>query len=353
MKNKRMFSLVSIFYKETFRNGFEVFFTLLLPVLLMFLFGIIFGTETDQSVEYKLGIAGNFGEGIVEALPYQVLIFEDKNSLSQALESDQIDMGIIIVENNQITFVQKGTDINNQSNIFLKLKLQSLLKKYFIGMDEDYINAEFVETPIGESQENSLDFILTGVIGLSLLSGGMFSMINVFGRYRKLGTIKRLKASPMKPIELTLSASSTKLFLNLISMFIIVFLGKIIFDSSLTFNWSLLVIVFFTSSIGMMGFGILLLLLFKEPSVTIEIASILYVVMTFFSGVYFPVEFLPTSVRWVSNILPVKYVVDLIRYTGNIKQIGLNAFVIINLVLFVGGLFLLFVSSEIFLKEEK
>jgi len=220
-------------------------------------------------------------------------------------------------------------------------------------MNEDYINAEFVETPIGESQENFLDFILTGVIGLSLLSGGMFSMINIFGRYRKLGTIKRLKASPMKPIELTLSASSTKLFLNLVSMFIIVFLGKIIFDSSLTFNWSLLVIVFFTSSIGMMGFGILLLLLFKEPSVTIEIASILYFAMTFFSGVYFPVEFLPSSVRWVGNILPVKYVVDLVRYTGNIKQISLNAFVIINLVLFVGGLFLLFVSSEVFFERRE
>ncbi|KUK14937.1 MAG: ABC-2 type transporter [Petrotoga mobilis] len=348
-----MFSLVSIFYKETFRNGFEVFFTLLLPVLILLLFGIVFGLEIDQSVEYKLGIAGNYEEGIVEDLPYQVLFFEDKNSLSQALESDQIDMGIIMVENNQITFVQTETDINNRSNIFLKLKLQSLLKKNFVGMNEDYINVEFVETTIGESQENTLDFILTGVIGLSLLSGGMFSMINVFGRYRKLGTIKRLKASPMKPIEFTLSASFTKLFLNLISMFIIVFLGKTIFDLSLTFNWGLLVIVFFTSSIGMMGFGILLLLLFKEPSVTIEIASILYVAMTFFSGVYFPVEFLPSSVRWVSNILPVKYVVDLIRYTGNIKQISLNAFVIINLVLFVEGLFLLFVSSEVFLKEEK
>jgi len=348
-----MFSLVSIFYKETFRNGFEVFFTLLLPVLILLLFGIVFGLGIDQSVEYKLGIAGNYEEGIVEDLPYQVLFFEDKNSLSQALESDQIDMGIIIVENNQITFVQKETDINNQNNIFLKLKLQSLLKKYFVGMNEDYINVEFVETPIGESQENTLDFILTGVIGLSLLSGGMFSMINVFGRYRKLGTIKRFKASPMKPIEFTLSASSTKLFLNLISMFIIVFLGRIIFDSNLAFDWGLLVIVFFTSSIGMMGFGILLLLLFKEPSVTIEIASILYVAMTFFSGVYFPVEFLPSSVRWISNILPVKYVVDLIRYTGNIKQISLNAFVIINLVLFVEGLFLLFVSSEVFLKEEK
>ncbi|PNR95190.1 ABC transporter permease [Petrotoga olearia] len=353
MKNKRMFSLVSIFYKETFRNGFEVFFTLLLPVLILLLFGIVFGLEIDQSVEYKLGIAGNFEEGIVEDLPYQVLFFEDKNSLSQALESDQIDMGIIMVENNQITFVQTEADINNRSNIFLKLKLQSLLKKNFVGMNEGYINVEFVETTIGESQENTLDFILTGVIGLSLLSGGMFSMINVFGRYRKLGTIKRLKASPMKPIEFTLSASFTKLFLNLISMFIIVFLGKTIFDLSLTFNWGLLVIVFFTSSIGMMGFGILLLLLFKEPSVTIEIASILYVAMTFFSGVYFPVEFLPSSVRWISNILPVKYVVDLIRYTGNIKQISLNAFVIINLVLFVGGLFLLFVSSEVFLKEEK
>ncbi|MFY9126387.1 MAG: ABC transporter permease, partial [Defluviitoga tunisiensis] len=145
----------------------------------------------------------------------------------------------------------------------------------------------------------------------------------------------------------------SKLFLNLISMFIIIILGGVLFNLNFYFNWLSLFCVFISSSIGMMGLGVLLLLIFKDPAVTSEVATILYVAMTFFSGVYFPIEFLPKSIRWISNLLPVKYVTDLIRFSGNIKQITLNNFIVINLVLFISGSVLMFISSKVFLKEEK
>ncbi|MFA7569417.1 MAG: ABC transporter permease [Defluviitoga tunisiensis] len=355
MKNKRMFSLISIFSKETFRNWMEVFFTLLLPILLLLLFGTIFGTEaSSNNDEYQIAIVGDVDETITNLIPYQVVFLDDKNSITKALDQNQVDLGLIINdENKEITFVQKEPDMNDQSTIFIKLELQNILKKHYAGIKEDFINIEFIETSIGASPENSLDFIITGVIALSLLSGGMFSMINVFGRYKKYGLIKRFLASPVKPLEFTLSASISKLFLNLISMFIIIILGGVLFNLNFYFNWLSLFCVFISSSIGMMGLGVLLLLIFKDPAVTSEVATILYVAMTFFSGVYFPIEFLPKSIRWISNLLPVKYVTDLIRFSGNIKQITLNNFIVINLVLFISGSVLMFISSKVFLKEEK
>ncbi|MFY9125952.1 MAG: ABC transporter permease, partial [Defluviitoga tunisiensis] len=183
MKNKRMFSLISIFSKETFRNWMEVFFTLLLPILLLLLFGTIFGTEaSSNNDEYQIGIVGDVDETITNLIPYQVVFLDDKNSITKALDQNQVDLGLIINdENKEITFVQKEPDMNDQSTIFIKLELQNILKKHYAGIKEDFINIEFIETSIGASPENSLDFIITGVIALSLLSGGMFSMINVFG----------------------------------------------------------------------------------------------------------------------------------------------------------------------------
>jgi len=354
MKNRRMFSLISIFTKDTFRNWMEVFFTLLLPVLLLLLFGTIFGTEASSGTkEYKIGIVGDVDETIINSIPYKVVFFEDKNSITMALNENIINIGLLLNhENNELTFIQKEPDMNDESIIFIKLELQNILKKYYAGIKEDFINVEFIETSIGENQENPLDFIITGVIGLSLLSGGMFSMINVFGRYKKNGLIKRFLASPIKPFEFTLSASVSKLFFNFISMFIIIILGKYLFSLNYNFNWLSLFCVFISSSIGMMGLGLLLLLIFKDPAIASEAATILYVAMTFFSGVYFPIEFLPKAIRWISNFLPVKYVADLIRFSGNIKQMTLNNFLVINLILFVIGFFLIFVSSKVFLKEE-
>lgn len=353
VKNKRMYSLFTIFYKETFRNWMELLFTLILPILLLLLFGTIFGTESSQNYNYTVGISGNIDNKLVGLIPYNVHIFEEKLFVSKALEEGKIDIGLFLEENNEITFIQKESELTNQSLIFLKLELQNIIKKYLSGVDEDFIKIDFMRTSTGQYEENPLDYILTGVIALSLLSGGMFSMIIVFGRYKKLGLIKKLKTSPMKPLEFTLSASSTKLILNFISLIIIIILAKFAFNLGFDFNWIYLILVFISSSIGMMGFGVLLLLLFKEPSVTSEVASLLYVVMTFFAGVYFPIEFLPSSVRWISNFMPVKYVVDSVRFSAGIEQITFNNFLTINLVLLFGGILLLFLTSKFFLKEEK
>ncbi|PNR94859.1 ABC transporter permease [Petrotoga sp. 9PWA.NaAc.5.4] len=353
VKNKRMYSLFTIFYKETFRNWMELFFTLLLPILLLLLFGTIFGTESSQNYKYTVGISGNIDNRLIELIPYNVHIFEEKLLVSKALEEGKIDIGLFLAENNEITFIQKESEITNQSLIFLKLELQNIIKKYLSGVNEDYIKIDFIRTSTGQYEENPLDYILTGVIALSLLSGGMFSMIIVFGRYKKLGLIKKLKTSPMKPLEFTLSASSTKLILNFISLIIIIILARFAFNLRFDFNWVYLILVFVSSSIGMMGFGVLLLLLFKEPSVTSEVASLLYVAMTFFAGVYFPIEFLPISVRWISNFLPVKYVVDSVRFSAGIEQITFNNFLTINIILFTSGILLLFFSSKFFLQGER
>lgn len=126
--------------------------------------------------------------------------------------------------------------MNDQSTIFIKLELQNILKKHYAGIKEDFINIEFIETSIGASPENSLDFIITGVIALSLLSGGMFSMINVFGRYKKYGLIKDFGIS-CKTFRIYFISFNIQAFLNLISMFIIIILGGVLFNLNFYFNW--------------------------------------------------------------------------------------------------------------------
>ena len=103
----------------------------------------------------------------------------------------------------------------------------------------------------------------------------------------------------------------------------------------------------------MMGFGVLVLLVFKKTETALTGASILYVIMTFFSRVYFPVAFIPDQFQWVSRLLPVTYIIEVLRYAAGIEEMAVSYFLLLNLIFVgVGGLLLIF-ASRMFVSTEK
>jgi len=74
--------------------------------------------------------------------------------------------------------------------------------------------------------------------------------------------------------------------------------------------------------------------------------------MLFFSGVYFPITFLPPKLRILSFFMPARYVADAVRYTLGLQSMSILSFWLINTVFLITGSILLWVASEISLKPE-
>ena len=102
-----------------------------------------------------------------------------------------------------------------------------------------------------------------------------------------------------------------------------------------------------------MGLGVLILIIFKKTEASYTASSVLYTIMTFFSGIYFPVQFLPSQVRWISHILPVTYLTDVLRYVSGIEDMSFIKFITINLVFIFAGIILLYTASKIYVTSEK
>ncbi len=357
MMNKRFLNLISVFIKETFRDKLDVFFTLFFPVFFLIIFGTIFISPQD-SVEkerlYVFGIYGNYIEDVEKYFePHEVIFYESLETLKNDIESRKLSSGIEFIEKNDVKVYSNESFNEARESINVGMVIENAVKKYAIGAKRDYFNVNNQLEGLGRVVGTDIDYLLTGVLSLSILSGGMFSIIGVFGRYKREGIIKRFMVTPAKPWEFVVSSSFTKVLLNLVSIFIIVLLARLFFNANLDFNWITFLLVCISSTIGMMGLGVLILIIFKKTEASYTASSVLYTIMTFFSGIYFPVQFLPSQVRWISHILPVTYLTDVLRYVSGIEDMSFIKFITINLVFIFAGIILLYTASKIYVTSEK
>ncbi|MCK5827855.1 ABC transporter permease, partial [Candidatus Bipolaricaulota bacterium] len=86
-------------------------------------------------------------------------------------------------------------------------------------------------------------------------------------------------------------------------------------------DWFRYIIFVICATLGTMGMGTVIALLVRRPSSASSLANVLAMVMMFFAGIYFPVEFMPAFLRAISNGLPLTHMANAMRYvTGVIEM---------------------------------
>ncbi|KLO21137.1 hypothetical protein X275_10845 [Marinitoga sp. 1197] len=340
--------------KEALRNKAEIFFILFFPLIFLIIFGFLFNDEDNESM-LNIAIYADKNINYYSAelsKVYTVKIINNIETISKDIKNGNYDVGIII-ENDQITLYYDNSNMNN-SSILRSLELD--LKKIAMKKKEtffEYLKINEINVYPTKIQSKYIDFLLTGVIAISILSNGMFSMITVFGRYKKLNILKRFILIPIKSYAFTVGIVLTRVIISFISLIFLIITGMIIFKSNIEINWILYLLLSFTSTIGMMGLGLVFLFVFKKSETAQNVASIFFTIMMFFSGVYFPIEFLPKTFQIISNFLPIKYIVDSLRYVAGIDIMNIYYFIFLNIIMFVSGTFLLILASKAFLTPEK
>ena len=324
-------------WKESWRDKVATFFTIAFPVMFLLIFGFIFG-----------GSSGSVRTTVVTT-DYDLSDFGDVYSSTEEVKGYYHE--IAVVKKDKIIFIRNTTDEYYQSlldswEISLKNKVERLVN----GLNPVIV----VEKKVIESSRDltSFDYTLTGVIAISLLSIGLFGTVDVFSHYRERGFLKRLKAAPVGNFSFVFGLISARMFYGIISTTIIMVLGILLFNAKYQLNVSLFLLSVVSSVLSFIALGALISLLFKKSDVAIEVSVILFTIMMFLSGVYFPVSFLPNYLQIVSYFLPVRYGVEIIRYSLGFEIFPLSRYFFTTLLMFGGGLLFVFCTASIVLKKE-
>ncbi|WP_041076220.1 ABC transporter permease [Thermotoga caldifontis] len=344
--------MTKLIFLDSIRNRVEFFFTVMFPIVFLIIFGFVFA-GSSESGKYTVGLVSDLEqiERVIESSgPWKVQRYASVEQLEQDIRDGKISVGVVLKDTQSILYAEGDIELSQRAKMLavsLKPAIESVINDV-----PAYLEVERIAQSPLQKEVASLEHILTGVMAISILSNGMFSMVTIFSRYRKQGALKRLIATGVKLRSFLIAVSIVRLSLSFLSLAFIILLSRVMFNAQLAFNWFMLVPTLIFSTFGMMAVGLLIALVFKQPNAASNVASLLNTFMMFFSGVYFPLSWMPSYFRWIGYVLPVKYVADLVRASAKLQLMSPSLFWSVNFVMLLAGLCLLWLSGKLFLRAE-
>jgi ABC-2 type transport system permease protein len=253
-------------------------------------------------------IPADFSSNYEAAKPVNVTVYGNPSSSSSAVVSETVN-GVINAFN---------------------------LKRYggspFIGMSQTTVNPKV---------HKYIDFLVPGLIGLSIILTPMEALITVSSEYKKTKLFKQLSLTPLTKLEWLASKALWNTFLNALAFLPMVAVGILVFGAHISLTvW--LTPFLILGPILFASLGMLAGTLTKDPEAASAVLYIIVVPMMLLSGVFYPLTSMPTYLQYVAHVLPLTYVIEglsaVMIYSNYIQAtIDIAVLAVITIIVFVAA----------------
>ena len=318
---KATLALAKASFRSIMRSPSAVVFTLAFPLIFILVFGFLGGGGT------KLDIAitpqSDLQNPIIVSLEKMPIIRLTKNdnlsNINKSLEKGNYD-ALITVEKNKngvpsyFTTVKYTSASLDKGNI-----LKSILNELSYKLNTQNIKptvTEIKSSTVNGRLYRTIDFILPGQLGFSLLSTGVFGTAFVFFSLRQNLVIKRFFATPVKRSSIVLGEGIARIGFALLGALIIILIGHFFFNFTLVNGLTTVTNMLILATMGvivLMGFGFVVSGIAKSESTIPPIANMITLPQFLLSGTFFSIDAFPTWLQPISRALPLTYLNDAMR----------------------------------------
>jgi len=170
--------------------------------------------------------------------------------------------------------------------------------------------ADVPQTAIGSRY---IDFLIPGLMGLSLMGGGLWGVgfVAVEMRIRRL--LKRFLATPMRRWQFLLSIMVGRMLLMIPEMLLLIFFSRWAFGVRIFGNPFSVAILVVLGALCFAGIGLLVASRAKTLEAINGMLNLIMLPMWLASGVFFPRERYPEAIQPLLRPLPLTALVDALR----------------------------------------
>lgn len=190
------------------------------------------------------------------------------------------------------------------------------------------VKNEVIEVP-GRTYR-TIDFILPGQLGFSLLSAGVFGVAFLFFNLRQQLVLKRFYATPIRRLYIILGEALSRVVFQLMTAIIIIGIGHFVFKFTLVHGWYTffnIMVLSFIALVLFMGFGFIVSGVAKNESTIPPFANLITLPQFLLAGTFFSVDSFPKWLQPFCNMLPLTHFNNAMR---DIAFEGANLFSVGN-----------------------
>jgi ABC-2 type transport system permease protein len=155
--------------------------------------------------------------------------------------------------------------------------------------------------------------LVPGMLCYPLLFSSMVISTSAIVLEREKGTLKKIRASPIRPISVLIGKTLAALLQTAIAIAIMIVLAWALLTPKVNWNLPLLIPIFFLGSMNGIALGLIISCIGRAPQEATNAATTIAIVLQFFIGMYFPIDYLPTWMQQFGQIIPMTYAAQSIR----------------------------------------
>jgi len=310
-----------------FRSKHTLFWTIVFPLLLMLLFGAIFSASSDPSFDFYVqnqdiinGESSPFSATFVAMLNetgvLNLKMVDPAENTANYIDKNGVELMLVIPNGfHQLCLTQNASVV--LKTVPPEVDTSAATIRGVVEQITDYFNTVTTgQTPpqVVTVQMESLvsenyrfiDFFVPGLIGMTIMTTGVFGAVGWNTRNRELGILKKLATTPLSKLEWIVGVVLFELVMCTISTAIILGVGVLVFNVRVLPNiYSIILIV--AGAITFPGMGMMISRFVKETDSADAAANAITFPMMFLSGSFFPLETMPEFLREIANVLPLTY----------------------------------------------
>lgn len=295
---------------EFFRDREALGWNFIFPFLLIFGFAFMFRGGEDAL--FKVGVFPS-SESLVTVQAKGLKEFSNTHHI-QFISSPQLDVAIQKVQRHQIDLLVAVSPEWPAGRYWINSSSPKgyLLERLLTHFADGKMSGP--ERQIADGREiRYVDWLVAGILGMNMMFSALFGVGYVIVRYRKMGVLRRLKATPLNAFTFLLAQILSR-YLLILGVTLIVYFGSHFFIHFQMFGTYFdLFFVLSLGAIALISLGLLIASRTSSEEFAGGLLNVLSWPMMFLSGVWFSLEGAHPWVQKLALAFPLTHVIQASR----------------------------------------
>ena len=369
-KMKTLIDLITIAKKdllEFVRDKTRLVTFVIMPIFMLIMVGFIFPSQTSIK-NINIGIAnqdnGVLSKQLVSVVSnleitsgtkaFKLHYYSNENEIKTAIRSQDVNGGLVIPANfgqditkNNVTNVVVVQDQSNpQVSALTTETLQKVIGGFGQGITTQKISIMMAKAPGGAKPSlvasivapistslaglfpgntNYFEFVAPGIMSMIVLTAVLTGLAASVSRERETGTLDGILIAPVSRLSIILGKATAQATRGLAQGILVLILAIVFFGVTVNGSILLVLIILLLGIFSFVGMGILVSASTAEQETATQLLFMFQFPMLFLSGVFFPIQQMPTAMQYIAKIIPLTYAIEAMRKVmilgGNLSSV--------------------------------
>jgi len=303
------------------RDRGAVFWGIAFPLILMTLIGLAFGRSGTPT--YSVAVvdrdAGLLGQGLVAGLRsvpvFSIAEISDTDTALAQLRQGRLTLVVVLPpagsgEPVRAYFDQSRSTDGQTALVILERFVAEANLRLAGAAPTVRVQATGIA---GRVQLRFLDFLLPGILAMTVMQTGLSGVTYVMTTYRQRLILKRILATPAHPAAFLGGLVGRYTLTSLFQMAVLIAVAVLVFHAKIVGSLATLAALVAVGTLAFVGMGFAISTVSSTPESANLLGSAISFPMMFLAGVFWPREFMPPAFQPVINLLPLTPLVDVMR----------------------------------------